>query len=197
MTGLANQRPMNREERRAAKKASRSKVTFEQKVMKKMRDVSTFTSKIAMMRPYDAGPIIGDDSNIHLRAEESRDRSIRNVRSAFVRISEGTTDCPDDIVILAEAFGVSVVRSINIAGEDVDSNPLLQSLQGAQRALQAIAKRHEQWNKWQVTEPERLALDDAVTVYVEIITNSSPAQMESAMNARSRLIAQRKKSRTN
>ena len=188
---------MNRAERRATKKASRSKVTFEQKVMKKMRDVSVFTSKIAMMRPYDAGPIIGDDSNMHLRAEESRDRSIRNVRSAFVRITEGTTDCPDDIVILAEAFGVSVVRSIDIAGEDVESNPLLQSLQGAQRALQAIAKRHEQWDKWQVTEPERQALDDAVTVYVEIISNSSPAQMESAMNARQRLVSQRNKSRAN
>lgn len=188
--------PLNRAQRRAAKKGKRStgEIAFE-KYKSEMYRAAALMSQLAVCRGYGAGPVLGDVSGVHELAEKNLAQSIGNVRSAYSRLADGSSDSPQDLMILVEAFGVSVVRAIDIAGERTEGNPLLQYLHEATTVTHAIADRFERWGKWQVTHAECEALHAAIDCYVEIISNSTPAQMETAMNARTRLVAEAKKQR--
>lgn len=158
------------------------------KFHKNAMGASALFSQLAMCRPADAGPIPGDGSDLAGYANHVRTKSINNVRAALLRMTEGTTDCLDDITILAEAMGVSVIRAAEIAGNDASTNPLLAALQAGQQALNSIYTRHEKWGKWEMIAAEKDAVNDAIDLYVEVMTNSTPQQMEDAMGTRRRMI---------
>lgn len=170
--------------RRAEKKQGKAKPS---KIMKDALGACALFAQLAMCRPYDAGPIPGDGSSLADYAQQVRTRSINNVRAAMLRLTEGLTDQIDDVMILSEAFGVSSIRAIEIAGPDANTNPVLQALHDGQRALQAVVKRHGKWEKWEMLELEHDAVSLGIEWYVDIITNSTPQQMEGAMKTRLRM----------
>ena len=175
---------MNRAMRRAEKKQGKAKPS---KIVKAAVGACSFFAQLAMCRPQDAGPIPGDGSNLADYAVQVRTRSINNVRAAILRLTEGVTDKVDDAMILAEAFGVSTIRAIEIAGPDANTNPVLQALYDGQRALQAVVKRHGAWQKWEMLGPEREAVDLGVEWYVDLMLNSTPQQMEDAFQTHYRM----------
>ena len=175
---------MNRAMRRASEKQGKAKPS---KIMKDALSACALFAQLAMCRPYDAGPIPGDGSSLADYAKQVRTRSINNVRAAMLRLTDGVTDQIDDVMILSEAFGVSSIRAIEIAGPDANTNPVLQALHDGQRALQAVVKRHGKWEKWEMLGPEREDIALGIEWYVDIMMNSTPQQMEDAMQTRLRM----------
>lgn len=176
---------MNRAMRRAEKKNKGKQYTSPE--MRKAVGACALFSQLAMCRPHDAGPIPGDGSDLASYAIQVRTRSINNVHAALLRLTEGTSEQIDDAMILSEAMGVSVIRAIEIAGPDAKTNPVLHALHEGQKSLQNIVNRHEKWKKWEMIEAERENIALAIEWYVDIITNSTPQQMESAMGTRLRM----------
>lgn len=175
---------MNRAMRRAEKKQRSQKPS---KLMRDAVGACALFSQLAMCRPHDAGPIPGDGSNLSDYALQVRTRSINNVQAAMLRLTERSTDQIDDVMILSEALGVSSIRAIEIAGPDESTNPVLKALHDGQRALHSVVKRHGKWEKWEMLELEHDAVSLGIEWYVDIITNSTPQQMEGAMKTRLRM----------
>lgn len=178
---------LNRAQRRAEEKAAKSKKKKANPLLQKMAGACAVLSQLTMCRPYDAGPIPGDLSGMHETAERARARSIVNIRSALQRLIDGTSTEIDDPVIVSEALGVASVRAIDIGGKDAKKNPLLASLQDGQRVMQSVKTRHERFNKLQLTPAETDRLAYAVGLYVDVMDNSTPQQMEDAMKTRIRI----------
>ena len=178
---------LNRAQRRAEEKAAKSKKKQPNQFMQSVAGACAFFSQIAMCRPYDSGAIIGDTSGMHETAERAKTRSIVNVRSALQRLIEGVSAEIDDPILISEALGVASVRAVDIGGKDAKKNPLLASLQDGQRVMQSVKTRHERFNKLQLTPAETDRLAYAVGMYVDVMDNSTPQQMEDAMKTRIRI----------
>ncbi|MEG0922007.1 MAG: hypothetical protein RSD57_12375 [Comamonas sp.] len=176
---------MNRAQRRAEAKAAKKKTVHT--VIKAAQGACALFAQLAMCRPHDAGPIPGDGSNLSDYALQVRTRSINNVQAAMLRLTERSTDQIDDVMILSEALGVSSIRAIEIAGPDESTNPVLKALHDGQRALHSVVKRHGKWGEWEMLELEHDAVSLGIEWYVDIITNSTPQQMEGAMKTRLRM----------
>lgn len=178
---------LNRAQRRAEAKAAKRKPRTST-LLQKLRGSSACLAQLAMCRPRDAGPMPGDLSDLAGYALEVQTRSINNVRAAQLRLLEQTTDSPEDAMILDEAMGITAVRAVEIAGPNAESNPLLSAIHAGQRALQSVAKRWDKWDRWEMLQAEADAIDYAIGLYVDVMENSSPQQMEDAMGTRRRMI---------
>lgn len=175
---------MNRAQRRAERKGRKGAQDL---ALQKVAGSCALFAQLAMCRGYGAGPIIGDTTNIHQSAENTLSRSIVNVRAALQRLMDGVATEIDDPLIVSEALGVASIRAIDIGGPDVGENPLLHALQDGQRVLQSVKTRHERFGKLEVISSEAERLKYAVDLYVDVIQNSTPQQMEDAMKTRLRM----------
>ena len=92
---------------------------------------------------------------------------------------------PDDTSafdLLAHAIDVSHIRALQI--KPGDSNPLHSPLMAAKAALHEIRRRRERLGRWGLAGPERETLTEAIEIYEQIITLSSPEQMHRAVQIR-------------
>jgi hypothetical protein len=89
---------------------------------------------------------------------------------------------------MAHALGVSCIRAGQIAGEDVDKNPMLPPLVDGNNALRQVLNRRRKWGKWQVLPAEADTLKYAVEIYETILLASTPAQMVEAVDLRMRAL---------
>lgn len=177
---------MNRAQRRAEAKAAKKKAVHP--VIKAAQGACALFAQLAMCRPRDAGPIPGDLSDLASYALEVQTKSINNARAAQLRLLEQTTDSSEDAMIICEALGVTAVRAVEIAGPNASSNPLLAAIHSGQRALQTVTKRWERCGKWEMLQAEADAIDYAIALYVDVMQNSTPQQMEDAVGTRRRMI---------
>lgn len=89
-----------------------------------------------------------------------------------------------DFDVLAHAMGVSMLRAIDIAGEDDFDNAMLPIVKAATNALQRTKDRYLRLHRWGFDGP---AIDEVlagVELYETILQASSPAQMAAATDQR-------------
>lgn len=108
------------------------------------------------------------------------------VMAALEKMATGATPPGNEehFDLLAHALGVSCIRASQIAGPDVDSNPMLPPLVEGNNTLRGVLARRRKWGKWQVLPVEVGVLRYAVEVYETILQASSPAQMAEAVDLR-------------
>lgn len=112
------------------------------------------------------------------------------VRSAYDAMRTGQI-APDDSEpcdLLAHALGVAWLRGIEIAGPDVEANPMLRCLKPAVGAVKRIKARRTQSGKWGLDGPAISEILTGIEVYEEILMNSTPAQMEAVTLQRERIL---------
>lgn len=110
--------------------------------------------------------------------------ALRDVRGALNSLLDHEV-AADDVLphdLLAHAIGITVIRSLQIAGDG--ENPTQPITRAASEAMLSIRARWERLGKWGVTGPERQALIDVVDAYEAILLASSPAQMQKAHEIR-------------
>lgn len=112
------------------------------------------------------------------------------VRAAFDVIKSATV-APDDMEphdLLAHAVGISWLRAIEIAGHELDKNPMLPILKLGTDAVQRLGERRRRTGAWGFDGPAIQQVADALDVYEEILLNSSPLQMANASRRREKLM---------
>lgn len=110
--------------------------------------------------------------------------ALRDVRGALNSLLDHEVPA-DDVLphdLLAHAIGITVIRSLQIAGKG--ENPTEPITRAASEAMLSIRARWERLGKWGVNGTERQALIDVVDAYEAILLASSPAQMQKAHEIR-------------
>ena len=109
------------------------------------------------------------------------------VRQAYGAMLDGS-GTEDDYDKLGHALGVSILRAIEIAGEDDFSNPMLPILKAATTAVRRSNDRYMRLKRWGF---DGLAIDEVlagVELYETILQASSPAQMTAAADQREAIL---------
>lgn len=114
--------------------------------------------------------------------------TIVDTRLAFehIKVGNGTTN---DFEVLIAATGEAKVRFAQIAG---NSNPAVDVLDIADEALMRTRNRFDKTGKWGFDGPALLEIAEGLDLYEDIATSSSPAQMNSAMLERHRLLIEQR-----
>lgn len=140
-----------------------------------------FFNTIQRCRPYTTEGIPGT----HIGDTQGAADNMRNaVNRALGQITRGEIPADGEthpFDYLAHAFGVALIRTIQIGGDNARE---LQKLKEGNDALRSIRDRHERIGKWGTTRPEQLAMSAAAMVYEDILQASSPAQMAKAADER-------------
>ncbi len=139
---------------------------------------------IGRCRQYSDEPVIG--SWLPQGTTQISHGVLAEARMAYQGIKDGffTPEQTDPYDMLAHVVGVSKIRAITIGGEDPDVNYLLPTIHQAEDALRRIRARWEKINAWGMDGPAIAELADALDIYQEILTQSSPQQMAEATDAR-------------
>lgn len=139
---------------------------------------------IGRCRPYSDEPVIG--SWMPQGTTQISHGVLAEARMAYQGIKDGffTPDQTDPYDMLAHVTGVAKIRAIEIAGVDPEVNHLLPMLYLAEDALRRIRARWEKLQTWGMDGPGIAALADALDIYQEILTQSSPQQMADATDVR-------------
>lgn len=186
-----------RELRRMAERDAKSKRPTSQRKSQEVvaaEGLATMLLTINMRRTYgETDPILGEA--LRIETEKVRDEALMTVRMALDNLFNGRVAADDSIPfeVLRQALNVTTVRAAQIAGLESEGNAMLPILQAGKNALFGVRERRERSNKWGVSGPERTALADAINLYEEVLTNSSPKQMEDAMDQVHVLIKQGRK----
>lgn len=124
---------------------------------------------------------------------EAAEHVLRTLRGALVALASGATPWQDAGVyeVVVDSMAIGVVRSIEIAGEAVAGNPLLQIFRDAESALRECAARRSRTFVWNLTGEERAAVELAIEQYQEVFSMSSPRQMQAAFLRHVRHLDQR------
>ena len=136
---------------------------------------------IQRCRPYTEDVVPGTTQGTTISAAIG---ALRDVRGALNSLLDHQV-LADDVLphdLLAHAIGITVIRSLQIAGSD--ENPTTPITKAASDALRSVRARWERMGKWGVNATERQALIDAVDAYEAILLASSPAQMQKAHELR-------------
>lgn len=136
---------------------------------------------IQRCRPYTEEVVPGTTQGTTIGAASC---ALRDVRGALNSILDHKVPA-DDVLphdLLAHAIGITVIRSLQIAGKD--ENPTVPITKAASQALKSVRARWERLGKWGVNGEERQALIEVVEAYEAILLASSPAQMQKAHEIR-------------
>jgi hypothetical protein len=96
------------------------------------------------------------------------------IRTAYQRMREGNgTD--EDFDRLAAALNVSLMRAEKIG------KPLVDGINAGLQALMAADRRNGEGRGYGFSGPDLLAMNCAVDLYEEILRNSTPRQMQEAL----------------
>ena len=87
---------------------------------------------------------------------------------------------PYDLVV--HAVNISYVRALQIGG--VHNNPMLPVLSAAEHALGRCLDRFHRTGQWGLDGPAISELTEALELYEQIVTMSSPQQMEHAVEVK-------------
>jgi len=146
---------------------------------------------IAACRPYaEATPIPGSTLHGGGCTQSAAHAAALRVRAAFDSLRRGEVS-PDDTQprdLLAHALDVAWLRAIDSAGDAPDNNPMLPPLTAGMAALRRMTERHRQLGRWGLDGEGMRAIAEGLEVYEEILSNSSPAQMERAVDQRMRVL---------
>lgn len=142
---------------------------------------------IGRCRPYSDEPVIGS----WLPGTSQISNSVLvEARMAYQLIKDGliTAEQTDPFDMLAHVVGVAKLRAIEIGGEDPEVNPMVPILYLAEDALRRTRARWEQSKRWGFDGPAIRELADALYIYEEIISVSSPQQMADATDLRIQIL---------
>jgi hypothetical protein len=160
--------------------AMRKQSAYARKIQRKpYYNGAMFLNVIQRCRPYTDDPIVGTSIEGN---QSAATKAMIMVRDAFQSIKAGTSpknECRD-FDILAHAFGVTTLRSIDIAGQDPCLNPMLPICRAGNDALERCRVRRNRFEKWEFDKPAVAEVDAAIELYETILQSSSPAQMEEA-----------------
>lgn len=111
------------------------------------------------------------------------------IRSAAVDLMEHRRPLNPDqsFDLLSDALGCAVIRALEIEGNE-DKNPFLPILMAGSLALGRSIERFNRSGSWGMDATGKPELASAVEVFVEIIKNSTPAQMIAARREREKVI---------
>jgi hypothetical protein len=139
---------------------------------------------IGRCRQYSDEPVIG--SFIPIGTTQISNTVLAEARMAYQSIKDGLIqpDQTDYYDMLSHVVGVAKIRAITIGGEDPEVNYLLPMISLAEDALRRIRSRWEKLQVWGMDGPAIAELADALDIYQEILTQSSPQQMAEATDAR-------------
>lgn len=136
---------------------------------------------IQRCRPYTEDVVPGATQGTTISAAIGALRDVRGALNSLLDHQVAADDVlPHDV--LAQAIGITVIRSLQIAGGD--ENPTTPITKAASDALRSVRARWERMGKWGVNATERQALIDVVDAYEAILLASSPAQMQKAYELR-------------
>lgn len=149
-----------------------------------------FLNVIQACRSFTAESIPG--SNLD-GTQSAADVAMAKVRSAYGRIRDGETTFHDkeDFDLMAHALGVALIRAEEIAGEDLDKNPMLEPITIASVALGRCSDRWRKTKRWGFDGPALSEVLEGIEIYEEIVRNSSPMQMSNAVDERERRLGGR------
>ena len=144
-----------------------------------------FLNTIQRCRPYTDEPIPGSWLE---GTQDAADKARNRVNAALGKLARGAWDPEDDepFDLLAHAVGVTVIRCIEIGGEE--NNPALVKAHKGTEALREIKARRIRTGKWGATRPEQLGLSESLALYEEILQASSPEQMVRATEKRMKIL---------
>lgn len=165
-----------------------------------MRKTSTYARKQRMLgntyngaeafntiqrcRAYTDEPVIGMKVE---GTQSAATRSMLQVRQAYDAMLVGSAT-EQDFDKLAHALGVSMLRAIEIAGDDDFDNPMLPILKTATEATRRAQDRYKRVRRWGFDGP---AIDEVlagVELFETILQASSPAQMTAAAEQREAIL---------
>jgi hypothetical protein len=154
-------------------------------------NAAEWLNTIAACRPYaEATPIPGSTLAGGGCTQSAAHAAALRVRAAFDSIRRGEVS-PDDTQprdLLAHALDIAWLRAIDIAGDAPGQNPMLPPLTAGMAALRRMTDRHRQLGHWGLDGPGMQAIAEGLEVYEEILSNSSPAQMQRAVDQRMRVL---------
>lgn len=144
-----------------------------------MFDGGAWVDAVQRCRPYAA------ESLEHMGIADTMPaatKSMIRVREAFESVKQRQTPPTNthDFDLLAHAMAVSTIRAIQIAGGDMDTNPMLQTIVPANAALRRLLERRHATGVWGFDGPAIDELAQAIEIYEMIITAGSPGDMLSA-----------------
>jgi hypothetical protein len=139
---------------------------------------------ISRCRQYSDEPVIG--SWMPQGTTQISNGVLAEARMAYQGIKDGlfTPDQTDPYDMLAHVVGVAKIRVIQIGGEDPEVNYVLPTIHLAEDALRRIRARWDKLQAWGMDGPAIVELADALDIYQEILTQSSPQLMADATSAR-------------
>ena len=139
---------------------------------------------IGRCRPYSDEPVIG--SWLPQGTPQISNGVLVEARMAYQGIKDGhiKPDQTDPYDMLAHVTGVAKIRAVQIGGEDFEVNYLLPIIHLAEQALLRVRARWEKHQVWGMDGPAITEITDALDIYEEILTSSSPQQMADATDAR-------------
>lgn len=148
-----------------------------------MYNGAEFLNAINRSRPYT------DDEAPELGLYATQDAAVKAavlVRTALQVMSTGATPAGNEehFDLLAHALGVSCIRAGQIAGPEVEGNPMLPPLVKGNHALRSTLNRRRHTGRWKMRIDEADALREAVDIYETILMASSPQQMAEAVELR-------------
>lgn len=131
---------------------------------------------IGRCRPFDDEPVIGSWLPGTTRIADS---VLAEARMAFQQIKDGLieSDYTDAFDMLAHVVGVAKLRAFEIAGQDEQTNYLLEPLYQSEDGLRRVRSRWESSKRWGFDGPGLIAMGEALDIYEAILTQSSPQQM--------------------
>lgn len=140
---------------------------------------------IQRCRAYTTEPIIGMECVEGTQSAATK--AMLMGRAAYEAMRTGNAEAVD-FDVLAHVLGVSWVRAIDIAGHDEFDNPMLTIIKTANEAMSRVKDRHQRVGRFGF---DGRAIDEVlagIEVYEAILQASSPAQMSSAADRRSRIL---------
>jgi hypothetical protein len=96
------------------------------------------------------------------------------IRTAYQRMREGNGSL-EDFDQVAAALNVSLIRAEKIG------QPVVDGINAGQQALMAADRRMGEHGRYGFSGPDLLAMNCAMDLYEQILRNSTPRQMQDAM----------------
>lgn len=145
---------------------------------------------IGRCRQFNDEPVIG--SWLPEGTTQISNGVLAEARMAYQGIKDGLfkPDQTDHYDMLAHVVGVAKIRVIQIGGDDPEVNYVLPTIHLAEHGLRRIRARWEKLQTWGMDGPAIADLADALDIYQEILTQSSPQQMADATSARIAILNQ-------
>ncbi len=144
----------------------------------------TVTYKFGKFGVVHARPTVGGVDAVMAKCLPYRDNPIWDATTFLLQVREAleaflTHSCTDmeTFNLLSVCINEGKVRALEIGGE---GNPAFQIMERGNLAINRTAERYMRTGKWGLDGPARQELIDAISLYEEILLESTPAQMHDA-----------------